>query len=391
MRIIRFDSLGGASGDMVLGSLLDLGAGRDALESCLRSLPVEDFRISAEAVVERGMRATRATVDVPDAPHPHRRLGDILALIGSADMPEKVKSLASAVFTRLAEAEAAVHGTTLDAVHFHEVGAMDAIVDVVGSCFCLANLRVDAVTVPHLPVGRGTVKGAHGVMPLPVPAVAELLRGHAVEQTDEPFELVTPTGAAILTTWRDRLPAPAPLPPMPITGIGVGAGHRALKSRPNVLRATLMDDSAPGLAGSNETCYVLECNLDDSNPQWIAALMDRLMQGPALDAYAAPVQMKKQRPGVVLTVLCEPDRREDCKRLIFEETTTFGIREMPARRTVLARRHETVQTPYGPVRMKVGSLDGKDVTRSPEYEDCLALARSNGVAVRLVHEAAMRA
>jgi len=391
MRIIRFDSLGGASGDMVLASLLDLGAGRAALDRCLRSLPVEDFRISAEAVVERGSRATRATVEVPDAPHPHRGLGDILAMIRNAGMPEPVKSLASAVFTRLAGAEAAVHGTTPDAVHFHEVGAMDAIVDVVGSCFCLADLRVDAVTVSHLPVGRGTVRGAHGVMPLPVPAVAELLRGHAVDQTDEPFELVTPTGAALLTTWRDRLPPPVPIPPMPIAGIGVGAGHRALKSRPNILRAVLMDDSSPGLTGSTEACVVLECNLDDTNPQWIASLTDRLLQGAALDVYTTPVQMKKQRPGVMLTVLCAPDRREDCKRLIFDETTTFGIREMPARRTVLARRHETVQTQYGPVRMKIGSIEGEDVTRSPEYEDCLALARRHGVAVRLVHDAAMRA
>jgi uncharacterized protein (TIGR00299 family) protein len=376
---------------MILAAMCDLGADAAALEACVRSLPVERFRILTEEVVEKGFRAKRVRVEVPDKHHPHRGLSDIVSLLDGAGFSAGLKTLAASVFKRLAAAEAVVHGTTPDRIHFHEVGAMDSIVDIVGCCFCLLDLRIDAVVVSPLPVGSGSTSGSHGVMPLPVPAVAELLRGQSVIQTSEPFEMVTPTGAALLAAWRDSFPPPSPMPAMTISAIGTGAGRRVLNSRPNILRTILLEDSITGHAAADDECTLLECNIDDCNPQLIGALAESLIRGPALDVFTVPIQMKKQRPGVLLSVMCPQDRRSECIRLIFEGSTTFGIRETTVRRTTLDRRHEVVETPYGPVRVKVGSVNGHDSVRSPEYEDCRALAEKHGVAVRRVYEAAVRA
>lgn len=388
MNLLRFDSVGGASGDMLLAALIDLGIDRSELLAGLRTLGVEDFDIEARTLTPGGPEGKQVTVKIADAEHPHRGLSDIREIIDSSKLASPVKEMSIRVFERLAAAEAAVHGTSPEEVHFHEVGAMDAIVDITGCCLAISLLKIDAVAVGPLPLGTGSAQCAHGVMPLPAPATVELLKGHRVTGTDEPYELVTPTGAALLTTWSRMLPPSGLESGCIMKRTGTGIGHRTLNNRPNILRAILL-----GTAGSDDAtgyCSVIECNIDDTNPELLGSLAGSLMDSGAIDVYTTPVQMKKQRPGTLLTVLSRPEDRERFMQMIFEETTTFGTREHLVRRTMLARRHETVDTPYGQVRIKVGSRNGIDITRSPEHSDCVQCAARHNVPVRTVYEAAVR-
>ncbi len=398
MNILAFDSVGGASGDMILGALIDLGVDADALARDLHSLGVGHFHLRVERGLSAHLAGTRVEVQVESDDHahahdhhhdhaPHRGLIEIEALIRASALPEAVKDRSCRVFRRIAEVEARMHGTTVEQIHFHEIGAIDSIVDIVGCCLALHRLAVDAVAVGPLPQGRGVIHCAHGTFPNPAPATVELLRGMAVEQTDLPHELVTPTGAALLADWRtlDRPP-----PGARIEKIGYGLGRRDLGSRPNLLRAVLMTDSSDS-SDPSDSCLVLETNLDDATPELIGALAQRLMAQGALDVFATAIQMKKQRPGVLLTVLCSPKDREKLLDVIFRESTTFGVREYETRRTILTRRIETVQTPFGEVRVKVGRWRGQDITRSPEMDDCLRLAERHAVPVRVVYEAAQKA
>jgi len=400
MKILRFDSVGGASGDMILAALIDLGADVAALNRALASLSVEPIRIEATPALERGMSGTRATVhaDEPAAGHghdhghhhahaPHRNLDAIRGIIRAGDLPEPVKDRAIRVFERIGAAEAKVHGVPIDRVHFHEVGALDSIADIVGNCLALHLLGIGAVTVGPLPDGQGFTKGAHGTMPIPVPATAELLAGHTLIATDETVEMITPTGAGLLMQWQADLPAPTGATRIIRSGIGVG--HRALAQRANLLRALLLETDDATTDG--DECLVLECNLDDMTPELVGALTQQLLAQGALDVFTTAIQMKKQRPGILLTVLSQPARRDAVLDTLFRGSTTFGVREYTARRTTLARRHAEVQTPYGTVRVKIGTWRGTDVTRSPEYEDCLRCATAAGVPVRTVYEAAQRA
>jgi uncharacterized protein (TIGR00299 family) protein len=405
VRILRFDSVGGASGDMILGALVGLGVDPHQLEHELASLGAERFSIAVAPFSSHGIGGVQAAVELGAHGHhahdhghdhahahgehthaPHRGLREIAAMIERSALPPPVRELSLRVFRRIAEAEAKIHGTTVEEIHFHEVGAMDSIVDVVGGCLALHRLRVDSVVIGPLPIGHGTIRCAHGTYPSPAPATVELLAGAAVEQVDEPFETVTPTGAALLTTWKtaDALPAGAR-----VVAASYSFGHRRLNHRPNLLRATLFE--ADALTAAPASCLVLECNLDDTSPELIGALTVRLLEAGALDVFTAAIQMKKQRPGVLLTVLCEPAQREPLLDLIFRGSTTFGVRAYPVERTVLARRHETVNTPYGPIRVKIGTWKGADVTRAPEFEDCARAAREQDVPVRAVYEAALRA
>ena len=418
MKILKFDSVGGASGDMILGALLGLGVDRDALVQDLRALGAEHFDITLHPFQSHGITGVQAAVRAEE-PHrhhdhdhdhdhhhdhghehthghdhghhhhhaPHRGLKEITAMVRAAGLPAAVQQASLAVFQRIAEAEAKIHGTTVDQIHFHEVGALDSIVDVVGSCLALHRLGVEQVVVGPLPLGHGLIQCAHGTYPSPAPATVELLKGAAVCEVDEPFETVTPTGAALLTSWRKAEAVPAGAR---VVEVAYSFGHRRLKSRPNLLRATLLEFTAP-LAAAPGECRVLECNLDDTTPELVGALTGRLLEAGALDVYTTPIQMKKQRPGVLLGVLCEPAARDALLDLIFRGCTTFGVREYPVTRTVLARRHETVQTPYGPVRVKIGTWKGDDVTRAPEFEDCAQAAKAHEVSVRAVYEAALRA
>lgn len=391
MKILRFDSVGGASGDMILAALMALGAKPAALRSALATLPLDPFRLQVRPASDHGLSGIQVDV-VCARSHSHRRIRDIRRIIHRSRLPARVKDLSLDVFRRLAVAEARVHGMKPESVTFHEVGAVDSIVDIVGSCLALHTLGVDRIEVGPLPMGRGQITGDHGVLPIPVPAVAELLKDFPVVQTEEPFEMVTPSGAAILTAWQSRLGVGNT--GVPETGrllaVGTGIGHARMHHRPNILRAILIETTPSPNTGTADACLVLECHLDDTIPELIGSLSQILLRHGALDVATAPIYMKKQRPGTRLTVLCKPADSDLLKRLIFTETTTFGIREYLTRRTVLTRRHIKVKTPYGIVRVKIGTLDGTDITRSPEHEDCLKAATARGIPVRTVYEATLR-
>ncbi|MCF7849494.1 MAG: nickel pincer cofactor biosynthesis protein LarC [Kiritimatiellales bacterium] len=393
-KILHFESIGGASGDMILGALIGLGVSVDELNEELKTLKVDPFGISVEEIVEQGMSGVRAKVAVEehhhhsDHGHSHghshgRHLSTILGLIGNSGLPDAVKESASEVFQRIGEAEAAIHGVDIEKIHFHEVGAMDSIVDIVGCCLGLHKLGVAGVAIRSLPQGHGTIECAHGTYPNPAPATLRLLDGFPVEQVDEPFELVTPTGAALLSSWKT-----GDVPPSGSRAVAsvYSFGHRRLNHRPNLLRATIYepaDDSTP------DECLVLECNIDDCSPEIVGYLFDPLLEAGALDVFTTPVLMKKQRQGILLTVLCVPSDREKMLDLIFRESTTFGIREHVTKRFILERSFQTLETPYGEVRIKIGKRHGETVTASPEIEDCRKCAAEHGVAVQHLYNAAL--
>ncbi len=393
-RILHFESIGGASGDMILGALIGLGVPVEELNEELKALKIDPFEIIVEDVVEQGMSGVRARVEVHEhRHHPHhhgehehhhgRHLSTILKLIGASDLPDAVKANASAVFQKIGEAEAAIHNIDIEKIHFHEVGAMDSIVDIVGCCLALHKLDVGGVSVRSLPQGHGTIECAHGTYPNPAPATLRMLQGFPTEQVDEPFELVTPTGAALLSVWRTAV--------LPDVGslaaqTAYSFGHRQLRHRPNLLRATIYESTEDKTI--NE-CLVLECNLDDSTPEIVGCLFDQLLESGALDVFTTPVFMKKQRSGILLTVLCLPADRERMLDLIFRESTTFGVREHLTNRTVLDRSFESVETPFGLVRIKIGKRGGEAVTASPEIEDCRKCASQGGVPVKNVYDAAL--
>jgi len=390
MKTIYFDSAGGASGDMILACLLDLGADLKTIEADLQKMVKDRFSIEARRVRMNCFNGMRVTVKVAGhgehghGHHHHRNLNDIEKLIKTGKLSASVKEHAVGVFRRLAKAESKVHGVKPDKIHFHEVGALDSIIDIVGSCIALEQLGAEQVACGPLPLGCGTIKCAHGILPSPAPATVELLKGFAVEQTDEPFELVTPTGAALLTTLQNikRTPSGAVL-----ERVGCGYGHSTLNSRPNLLRAFLLNHD--GKSQGADSCLVMECNIDDMTPELTGYLCGRLLEQGALDVFITPVQMKKNRPGAMLTVLCSPDKRDEMLDSLFRESTTFGVREYDVRRTVLPRRLETVITPYGKVRVKIGSWKGKGITHAPEYEDCRKLAEKANVPLRRIYETAL--
>ncbi len=378
---------------MILGALIGLGVSVEELNEELKSLQIDPFEIVIDEIVEQGMSGVRAKVVLHEHHHHHdhehghhhgRHLSTILKQINASELPELVKKSASLVFQRIGEAEAAIHGVDIEKIHFHEVGAMDSIVDIVGCCLALHKLGVDAVSIRSLPQGHGTIECAHGTYPNPAPATLRLLEGFPVQELDEPFELVTPTGAALISTWRT---AEVPATGSRATQTAYSFGHRKLDRRPNLLRATLYEETEDTTA---DECLVLECNLDDTTPELVGCLFDQLLEAGALDVFTTPVFMKKQRQGILLTVLCLPPDRERMINLIFHESTTFGVREHLSRRTVLERSFKEVETPYGPVRIKIGTRNGKVVTASPEIEDCRNLAKNKGVAVRAVYEATIK-
>jgi uncharacterized protein (TIGR00299 family) protein len=385
MTIAYFDCFSGAAGDMIVGALIDAGAPVDRLREILDGLNVPGFRIEAEKVSKQHFAATRFCVHVEPGDKPHRHLKDVLGILHAGKLSECVRADAARIFTRLAEAEAVAHGVPVEKIHFHEVGAIDAIVDVVAAVAALDLLGVRQVICSPLVVGSGVVRAEHGAMPVPAPGTAALLRGVPIAECDEPGELLTPTGAAVLTTLAERY---GPLPSLTPQAIGYGVGTREGRHRPNLLRVIL--GSPIGDPGADEV-VILEANLDDCTGEAVGHCLDRLFEAGALDAYCLPIQMKKSRPGLILTALADPadvDRLED---IIFRETTTFGVRRQSARRSRLAREHQTVQTPFGTVRMKIGRKAGHVVTASPEFEDCRRLAHEAGVALRMVMDAARSA
>jgi len=386
MRTIYFDCFNGAGGDMLVAALIDAGASSERISEALRRLSVQGFSIHAEKIRKQGFAATRFVVDVESATdQPHRHLSHIRKILDASDLPDAVRTRSLHAFERLADAEAEAHGTTRDKVHFHEVGAVDAIVDVVGAMLALDELAPARIVCSPLPVGSGTVRCAHGVMPVPAPATAILLKGVPIAATDEVGELLTPTAAAVLTTTCDEF---GPMPAMTVERIGSGAGTREGRSRPNIVRAFVGEST---VAAESDTVVVLEANLDDCPGEWVGHCLVRLMAEGARDAYCVPIYMKKQRPGVVLTAICDPAAVERCQAIIFAETSTFGVRRTTAQRSILTRSIEVVQTAFGELRVKVGRQGGAIVQVAGEFDDCSAAAVRCQVPLRTVLSAAVAA
>ena len=383
MRLAYFDCFSGISGNMVLGALLDAGLELDALKEALAGLRISGYEIKARKVKRRGIVGTLVDVRASKG-EMERTLSDILEIIGESDLPEDVKERAGAVFTRLAEAEARVHGVSVEEVHFHEVGGLDAIVDVVGSVVGLRLLGVEEVYSSPLHLGRGFVECAHGLLPVPAPATLELVKGVPVYGWDIEVELVTPTGAAIITALAKSF---GPLPSVRVERIGYGAGHRELRI-PNLLRLVIA--SAPG-EFEEDTVVLLETNIDDMNPEFYEHVMDRLFQRGALDVFLTPIQMKRTRPAVMLSVIVGKKEVDEALRVIFEETTTLGVRMQEVRRRKLARESIVVETRYGPIAVKVARLGSAVKNISPEYEECRRIAEQQGIPLKVVYEEAKRA
>src|SRR5687768_8613345 len=364
---------------MIMGALVDAGVPFEAFRTELRKLALPGWDLVRHEVRKGAFRATKVDVAIDTAAHTHQRsLGDIQAILAASPLDAAVKEQAGRIFVRLADAEARVHGTSREAVHFHEVGAVDAIVDVTGGVLGLAMLGAGAVYVSALPLGGGFVDGAHGRMPVPGPGTAELLRGFPVVDTGVRAELVTPTGAAILTT----LARPAvSLPSMVVSAVGYGAGTMDLPGTPNVLRCFVGE--SVGEAGA-ETIVKLETTIDDMSPQLYEPLMERVFDAGAVDVFLTPVVMKRSRPGTVLTALCPRDRLERVVRVLFEESSTIGLRWTEWQRATLPRETVTLPTTYGAIQFKVSRLGGRVVTVTPEFADVARIARDKALPVREV-------
>lgn len=385
MKAAYFDCFSGISGDMTLGALVDAGCPVEALRGKLRGLHVPGWDVSAEKVWKNGMAATHVRVKTEDT-HTHRSLTTILGILEKSDLDDEVKRRASAIFTKLGEAEAAVHDVPLEKIHFHEVGAVDAIVDIVGACIGFGELGIESFACSPLNVGGGVAKMAHGILPVPAPATARLLIGKPTYSNGVQKELVTPTGAAIVATLCEHF---GPQPAMKVSAIGYGAGTTDLEGQPNVLRIMVGEVSGQAVEGHGGTIRVLEANIDDMNPQIFGYLLEKALAAGALDVFATPIQMKKSRPGMLVTILCQPEDEAKFQGMLFAETTTLGVRSHLVDRQALPREHVKVSTRYGDVRVKIARIAGRVQHASPEFEDCRKLAEEKNVPLQDVMEQAM--
>ena len=381
MKLLVLEPVGGIAGDMTLAALLHLGAPKSALDAGIAALGLP-ARVIAREVTVNGIRALHADVETPPGEHGHRPYRAIRELVARAALAAGVKELAQRAFARLAEAESKIHGVSVDEVEFHEVGALDSIVDVVGSAILIDALRPDRILALPAPSGGGVTLSAHGPIPIPAPATLELLRGRALRPSG-PGERVTPTGAAILASWTESVEA---FPELTPDRIGYGAGTRRWEDAPNLLRAVLGTSSTAGNAA-----YVVEANLDDLSPQLLSVALDAALEAGAVDAWIAPLTMKKGRPGHLFGALVAEEKLEQVREVLFRETSTLGLRVTRVARTVLERELIEIQTRYGPVRVKVGRLRGMEQNAAPEFDDCLRAARTHGVAVKEVIAAALAA
>jgi hypothetical protein len=398
-RILLLDAFAGISGDMTVGALLALGVELDRLRTELAVLPVGGYALRATDQIVHGIRACKFDVDLA-APNPghthaehgrandhaHRQYAEIRTMLASSALAPPVRETAQTIFARLAEAEGRVHGVAIDAVTFHEVGAIDSIVDIVGTAIGLAALEIDTVHVSALPLGSGIVRSQHGTIPVPAPATVELLRGFPVRIGDGIGELVTPTGAAIVAAL--ARPGAAMPPSVVIDRVGYGAGTRTQPDRPNVLRA-LLGRAAPAMDA--DEMVEIATNIDDTNPELYEHVMERLFAAGARDVWLEPAQMKKNRPGTVLRVLAEPSGRDALAAIILRETSAIGVRFHAVQRLMLPREETTVGTEYGAVRVKIARAPDGTVNVAPEYESCRRIARERGVPLKVVYQAAIAA
>ena len=391
-KIAYLDCSSGISGDMLLAALLDAGLERDLLFNELRKLPLAGYEFRCARVLRGSLTGTQVEIDVPQ-PQPERHLGEIRQLLEGSALTEAVRTQALKMFERLAEVEGKLHGKPATEIHFHEVGAVDAILDIVGACVGLELLEIDELSCSPLNVGGGQVETAHGTLPVPAPATAELLKGAPIYSSGVEGELVTPTGAVIVATLASSF---GPMPPIKVARIGYGAGSRDYSGHPNIARLFVgeraeVSDSEPRVTNPANVVTVIEANVDDMSPQLYGYLVERALAAGALDITCSSIQMKKNRPGLEISVLCVPERAEGLAQLLFEETTTIGLRIHEAGRLVLDREVVKVETPYGTVRVKIAKRAGKVINVSPEYEDCQRLAAEKSVPLKQVILAAQLA
>ena len=386
MKQAYFDCFSGISGDMTLGALVDAGVPLDHLRNELRSLDVPGWEISGERVWKNGMAATCIKVSAEDT-QTHRSLATIVDILEKSKLAPAVRAQAAAIFKKLGEAEATVHDVPLEKIHFHEVGAVDAILDITGACIGFAALGIDKFACSPLNVGGGTAKMAHGVLPVPAPATARLLLQKPTYSNGVQKELVTPTGAAIVATLCDSF---GPQPTMSVSAIGYGAGTAELEHQPNVLRLMVGDAAQVSAGLYDETIRVLEANLDDMNPQLYGYFSEKALAAGALDVFATPAQMKKNRPGMLVTVLCRQQDAGKFSEMLFAETTTLGVRSHDVQRRILPREWVKVSTQFGEVRVKVARLNGHIEHAAPEFDDCRKLAEEKNVPLQRILEEALR-
>jgi uncharacterized protein (TIGR00299 family) protein len=404
-RILYFDCFNGASGDMVLGALLDAGLPIEELRRALGSLAIEGAEVSAKRVLRAGVSATKFVVEEHEHHHDHqhdehghahehaehhhrhahRSLAEINALIERSALSPAAQDRAKQLFHRLGEAEAAIHQIPIEKIHLHEVGALDSIIDIVGAVFAIEWFQADRIISSPLNVGGGMVDSAHGHFPVPAPATVKLLGGTPVYSSGVQSELVTPTGALLVTSYATSF---GPVPSMTIGQVGYGAGDRDLPATPNVLRVLVGESTDQP---HTERIVVLQSEIDDMNPQLFGLVMERLYAAGALEVFFSPVQMKKNRPGTLLTILVRPEQREELSAIVFRETTTIGVRYHDVLRERLEREIVAVETPLGSIRFKVARLGDTIVNAAPEFEDCLRIASERGVPVKDVQATASKA
>jgi uncharacterized protein (TIGR00299 family) protein len=378
-KVLWIDASSGVAGDMLCGALLNAGGDLKVIERAVIALGIQ-ANLSAELVKRGAFAATHFVVQPLEAEPDHRHFSTIRALIERSTLSPQVKKQSMTVFERIAHAEATVHGIPIEKVHFHEVGAVDSIVDIVGFCVLVEALGVDEIVATPIAVGTGTVQSAHGTLSLPVPAVLQLCKGWSLTQSGRDKEQCTPTGAALLTT----LAKEGPLPPMQPLAQGHGAGTRNPKTHANLTRIVL-GERVEQTHQSQEEIVSLECQVDDMNPEFIPELFSILLDAGALDVFSTPILMKKGRPGFALTTLCQPILVDSLSNLLFEHSSTLGVRQQNQKRSVLERIHQSIQTPWGECRIKLGLRGGKIVNRAPEFEDCKILSQQANIPLKTVY------
>lgn len=390
MKIAYFDCFSGISGDMTLGALVDLGLDQGYIKSELLKLKLDGYKLSFTNVKKHGISGTKAQVDLlhqdhSDRHHHGRHLSDIKKLIEDSELDDNIKQKAISIFVSLGEAEAKVHDVDIEEVHFHEVGAVDSIVDIVGSVIGITALNIEKIYSSPLPLGGGFAKSSHGVIPIPAPATVELLKGIPIRETNIQSELVTPTGAAIIATLSSGFGS---IPEMVVENVGYGAGNKDFSEQPNMLRI-IAGKSAETL--DNDSITVIETNIDDMSPQLYDMLMDRLFELGALDVFLTPIIMKKNRPAIKLTVILDKSDVQRACLCILKETTTMGLRIYETKRKKLSREIKELKTKYGIVRVKLGKIGDEVIKVIPEYDDCKKLATENNVSIMHIHQLVINA
>jgi uncharacterized protein (TIGR00299 family) protein len=383
MKVLFYDCFSGISGDMNLGAMIDIGIDKEFLTGELRKLNLPGWELIVEKDQRHGIIGTKATVKQTCHEHVPRHLSDIMKIINESSLEKRVRELSGSIFMKIAEAEALVHGVPVEKVHFHEVGAVDSIVDIVGAAICFHALDVDKVYVSTVELGGGFVSCDHGKLPVPAPATAEIIKGIPARKGNVDFEATTPTGAAILATLGTDF---GKVPDIRITKTGYGAGQKDHAEIPNLLRVFIgeTDDHKPG-----HDALLLECNIDDMNPEFFEFISEKLFKTGAADVFISNIIMKKGRPGTMLSVICEPGKEDLLKEIIFSESTTVGIRTFPFKKDTLSRKFETVETLYGKVTVKRSFYNGKEVSCKPEYEECRKIAEEKGIPLKTVYNKIM--